>query len=114
MEQGTCVKDCIKPGKIVTKIHRMYCEAYGDEALNKAITYKWHTFFKSKRTPDNDVMQTMINSSLIAQVKDIIYQNHRLTAYKVAEERNIHWVMSCNFNRRFRDSLGVSKITAKA
>jgi hypothetical protein len=59
MEQRTCVKDFIKPGKIVAKIHRMFCEVYGNEALTKTITYMWHTFFKSKRTPDNDIMQTL-------------------------------------------------------
>jgi hypothetical protein len=46
-------------------------------------------------------------------VKDVICENHRLTVYKVAEGWNIHSVISCNFNRRFRDALGLSKIDAK-
>lgn len=59
MEQKTCAKDFIKLGRTVVKIHRMFCEAYGNEALNKTITYEWHTFVKSKRTPDNDIMQIL-------------------------------------------------------
>jgi hypothetical protein len=45
----------------------------------------------------------------MAQVKDIRSENHQLTVWEVAKE-----AMSRNFNRRFRDALGLSKIFVRA
>jgi hypothetical protein len=39
-EERTCAKLYVKLGKAAAETHRMLCEAYGNEALNKMITCK--------------------------------------------------------------------------
>jgi hypothetical protein len=41
------------------------------------------------------------NDSLMAQMKDI-RENRLIDCVGSRQKWNIHWLMSCNFNRRFR------------
>jgi hypothetical protein len=72
----------------------MLCGAYGDHALSLTITYKWFKRSKNGRTSMDDDEQSgqplsSKSEPLIAQVKNIIHVNNRLTVQEIAEEVGI-------------------------
>jgi hypothetical protein len=52
-EQRTFVKFCVELCKTAMQTHTILCEAYGNEALSKMVTYKWHKHFKRTSTDDD-------------------------------------------------------------
>jgi hypothetical protein len=70
-------------GKTAAKTRNM-CGTYSNYALSQMMTYEWSKHFKNGRTSaDNDEWSSRHSTSrsepLIAQVKNIIHENHQLT-----------------------------------
>ena len=40
-EQRICIKFCFRLGKTASETHRMFKEAFGDNALGQTQTYEW-------------------------------------------------------------------------
>jgi hypothetical protein len=83
-EQIIYVKFCVKVGKTAAETHNMLHEACGDDALSQTVTYECFKHFKNGITSTNDEEQsgqpsTSRSEPLIAQVKNIIHGNRRLT-----------------------------------
>jgi transposase len=83
-EQTGCIKFCVK-------VRKTAAEAY---ALKETTIYKWFKRSKNGRTStDGDEQSGRPSTSrseiLIAQVKNIIHGNRRLTVREVAEEVGI-------------------------
>jgi hypothetical protein len=78
----------------------MLCEAYSYDALSQTTTYKYFIRFKSGRTSMDDDKQSVRPSTsrskpLVAQVKNIIHGNRRLTVQEVVEKVGIS-IRSCH------------------
>jgi len=46
-EQWICIKFFLKRGRTALETHRMFKEAFGDNALGQKQTYKWCKCFKN-------------------------------------------------------------------
>jgi len=46
-EQWICIKSCLKCGNSASETHRMFTEAFGDNAVGQKQTYKWCKRFKN-------------------------------------------------------------------
>jgi hypothetical protein len=83
-EQRMCVIFCFKVRKTAAETHSMLREAHGNDTLSQTTTYKWFKRFKNGRTiVVDDEWSGRPSASrfepLIAQVKNIIHVNCRLS-----------------------------------
>jgi len=93
-EQRICVKFCVKIGKSVTETFEMLKIAFREEAMCRTQTYEWRRRFKEGRTSvDDDPRSGRPSTSKIddnvANVREVIRSNHRLTVREVAGEVSI-------------------------
>jgi hypothetical protein len=49
IEQRICIKFCTKLGKSDTKTLELLHEAFGENSLNWAVVFEWHSCFKASR-----------------------------------------------------------------
>jgi len=53
-EQRICIKFCFKLNKTAAETHRILKEAFGEQALSQAKTFRWFTCFKNGRESVED------------------------------------------------------------
>ena len=114
-EQRICVKFCVKIGKSVTETFEMLKIAFREEAMGRTQTYEWLKRFTEGRTSnDNDPRSGRPSTSKtddnVANVREVIGSNRRLTVREVAEKVSIsktvcHEILTENF--------GMHRIAAK-
>jgi hypothetical protein len=84
-EQSSCFNFCFKVGKIASETHSMLREAYSDDAWSQMMTYKCFKRSKNGRSSAHDDDEQSGQppatkyESLIAQLKNIVHGNRRLT-----------------------------------
>jgi transposase len=92
--QRICVKFCVKIEKSVTETFEMLKIAFGEDAICRTQTYEWWKRFKEGRTSVDDDQRsgrpsTSKTDDNVANVREVIRSNRRLTVREVAEEVNI-------------------------
>jgi hypothetical protein len=93
-EQQICVKFCVKLGKSFMETFEILKAAFGHEALGRNQAYEWWKRFKDGRTvtdddPRSGRLSAFKTDEIVAEVRNVIRSNHRLTARDVAEEVSI-------------------------
>jgi transposase len=94
VEQGVCVKLCVKLGKSATQIYNLLKIVYGDECLSLTQVFEWFKRFKEGRKESGDDQRpghpsTSETDANIKKVGEIVRQNCCLSIQAVAELINI-------------------------
>jgi histone-lysine N-methyltransferase SETMAR len=93
-EHIACIKFCVKYGKTGAETLQMLITAFNDDCLSQAVVYQWVKRFKEGReslkdNPRPGRPSTAHNEQKVAQVREKIRADHRLTIREIAEEVNI-------------------------
>ena len=94
IEQSICLKFCIANGIWCAESLQMLEKAYGESSLWKTRAYEWYSAFKSVRDVVEDLPRsgrpstssTQVN---IAEVKEMVTENHHLGLRKIAAELSV-------------------------
>ena len=94
LEQRTDIKFLVKLGKSGNEIKEMLVHVYGDNAMKKAAVYKWVKRFSEGRESVTDEERSERSATIrteenIAEVRQILRENRRLTVRGIAEQVNI-------------------------
>ena len=94
LEQRTNIKFLVKLGKSGNEIREMLVQVYGDNAMKKTAVYKWMKRFSEGREIVTDGERsgrpaTSRTEENIAEVCQIVRENHQLTIRSIAEQVNI-------------------------
>jgi hypothetical protein len=54
IEQGVCIKFCVKLGKSAAEIREMLNEAFGEHSLSRTAVFEWHSRSKAGRVSVED------------------------------------------------------------
>jgi hypothetical protein len=114
-EQQVCVKFSVKIGKSVTETFEMLKIAFGEEAMCRTQTYELWKRFKEGRTlvdddPRSGRPSTSKTDDNVANVREVIRSNRRLTVREVAEEVSISKTVC---HEILAENLGMHHIAAK-
>jgi len=93
-EQRTNFKFLVKLGKSGNEIREMSLQVSKDNATKKTAVYKWMKRFSEGRESVTDEERsgraaTSRTEEKISKVRQILRENHRLTARSIAEQVNI-------------------------
>ena len=93
LEQRTNIKFHVKLGKSGNEIREMLVLVYVDNAMKKTADYKWVKRFSEGRERVTDEERsgwpaTSRTEEKIAKVRQIVYENRRLTVRSIAEQVN--------------------------
>ena len=93
----------------------MLVQVYGDNAMNKTAVYKWVKRFSEGRECVTDEERsgrpaTSRNEENIAKVRQIVRENRRLTARKIAEQVDIDRE---KVRKNLTEDLDMRKVCAK-
>jgi hypothetical protein len=99
-EQRTNIKFFFKLKRTFTETHKMVKKVYGDECMSRTSCYEWYKLFKDGRqsTHDEPLLgrpSTSCEDIHVAQVREIVRSNRRLTVREIAEECNMS-IGSCH------------------
>jgi len=89
------IKFLVKLGKNGNEIREMLVQVYGDNAMKKTAVYKWVKYFSEGRESVTDEGRsgwpaTSKTGENIANICQIVRENHRLTVRSIAEQVNIN------------------------
>jgi len=95
-EQRVCVKFCFKLGKTATETWKMLQQAFGDECMSRTLCFEWYSRFKTGRTsidedPRSGRHPTSTDDAHVDAVRDLIFQNRRLSIREIAEDVGIRF-----------------------
>ena len=115
MDQGICIKFCVKNGIKCSKTLEMLKVAYGECTVSQKSVYKWYKLFTEGREEVNDDARlgrprTSTTNENTEAVMKIVMKNRRITIREVAEDVGIS-VGSCQ--AIFSDILGLKRMAAK-
>jgi hypothetical protein len=93
-EERVAIKFCFKAGLSATEAPVLVQKAYGNEALNRLIVFRWCSWFRDGRELVEDderggrtkTFRTEVN---IASVTDLVKNDHRIASRMIAESLNI-------------------------
>jgi transposase len=89
VEQRSAIKFCVLNGISRGKTIEMLQQAYGDSSVKKTAVYKWYNRFKEGRqgTGDDERSGRPVTktSSYVADVKDLLDKDRRLTIREITE-----------------------------
>jgi transposase len=93
-EQRACIKFCVKNGKTSAETLQKLRTTFSDDCLSQAVVYQWVKRFKEGREslkddPHPGRPSTARNEQKVAQVREKIRADRRLTIKEIAEEVNI-------------------------
>jgi hypothetical protein len=93
-EQRVCIKFCANLGKSDMKTFKIIQQAHGDEILSCTQAFKWHARFQTGCTSVYNDKHTGRPTScttpkIVAQIKQLIHQDHHQTIHNIAEEVGI-------------------------
>ena len=94
LEQRTDIKFIVNLGKSGKEIREMLVQVYGDNAMQKRAVYKWVKRFSEGRESVTDEERsgrpaTSRTEENIANIRQILRENRRLTVRSVAEQENM-------------------------
>jgi len=95
LEQRMNIKFLVKLGKSGNKIREMLVQVYRDNAMKKTAVYKWVKRFSEGRESVTDEERsgrpaTSTTEENIANIRQIVRENRRLTVRSIAEQVNIN------------------------
>jgi histone-lysine N-methyltransferase SETMAR len=95
MKQRVNIKFCVKLGKTPTETCEMLQTVYGDEALSRSRVSEWFKRFNGRREdlqhdPRSGRPSTSQNADTIANVREIVTRDRRLTLRIISDESNIN------------------------
>jgi len=94
LEQRTNIKFLVKLGKSGNEIREVLVQVYWDNGMKKTAVYKWVKRFSEGRESVTDEERpgrpaTSRTEENIANVRQIVRENRRLTVRSIAEQVNI-------------------------
>jgi hypothetical protein len=86
---------CVKLGDSATTTHEKHQQAFGDDAMSRAQTFRWHKMFSEDRTIVEDEERcgrpsTTRTSDNTARVRELVQSYRRLTVNMIADEVNVN------------------------
>jgi len=94
LEQRTNIKFLVKLGKGGNEIREILVQVYGDNAMKKTAVYRWvKRFYKGRGSVTDEERSgrpaTSRTEENIANIRQIVRDNHWLTVRSIAEQVNI-------------------------
>ena len=89
-EQRIGIDFFFEMGKTATEKHKLFQQAYGEDAMGRAQVFDWFCRFKGGRTsvesdPRSGRPSTSRNEEMIAKLRTIFPNNSRLTVREIAD-----------------------------
>ena len=114
-EQRCAIKFCFKLGYTASITYGKLQEAYGEECLSRAQTFRWFKDFSEGRTSVDDVSRsgrpsTSRNDENVERVRDLIRSDRRLTVRLIADSLDLNHT---TVHQILINDLGMRKISAK-
>jgi hypothetical protein len=93
-EERINIKCCFKLRKTFTKNHEMMKNVYGDKCMSRTLCYEWFKPFRDGRKSTHDEPRLgwpsmSCDDAHVAQFREIVRSERRLTVREIAEECNI-------------------------
>ena len=90
VEQRSAIKFCLRNEISVMEMFRMLQKAFGDLTMSQKNVYKWYKDFKKGRERVDDLERpgrpsTSTDKRHVSQIKELVYENRRLTIRDVAD-----------------------------
>ncbi|CUT99426.1 flj37770 protein [Echinococcus multilocularis] len=113
--QRTCIKYLAHNGYTATKTLEIIQKAFGDHALSKTRVFHWYKMFRAGRErvenePRSSRLSTSTNERHVAQVRDLVINNSRITIRNIIEQVPISFG-SCQSIPR--NHLGLRQVTSQ-
>ena len=115
METRTVIKNFFLQGKVPKDIHAILTETLGEHVPSYATIQNWVTQFKRGDFSTCDVHRpgrpkTVTTTEIIDQIRDLILEDHRISAKPIAEKLGISLERNGSF---IHENLDMRKLSVK-
>lgn len=115
IQQRSSIKFCVRNEISAAETLRMLEKAFGEQAMSKTQVYEWHKMFKDGREgvedePHQRRPKTSTDEHHVAQIKEMVLGNRRLTTREIADAVGIS---NGSVNTILRKVLGLRKVKSR-
>jgi DNA-binding transcriptional ArsR family regulator len=90
IEQGVCIKFCLKLSKSATETLEMLRESFGEHSLSRTAVSEWHSRFNAGRVSVEDDERSGRRSTSkttedVEKIRELIHEDRRRTIHELAD-----------------------------
>jgi hypothetical protein len=96
IEQGACIKFCMKLSNSTTKPREMFCEAFAERSLSRTAVFEWHSPFKAGQVSvDDDEHSRRPSTSTMTEnvekIQELIHEDSCPAIHELADTIGISY-----------------------